>query len=295
MSVPVIDRLDDLARADPTLAPLARLYMAALRAAVPAWDEGLPPLDPGCLAAGQPLLHEQELTVAVELVGRLLTELATLAAESGSPEAPDARRALRGSALDPLAVLQASLAADTAHLAALAAGSGLDAGVLATLGHLAALPLLQACGRVAAPLLAETRWAAGYCPVCAGWPALAELRGLEARRWLRCGRCGTGWSFAHGRCPFCRNDDHRTLGYLAATGERETRQAATCDQCRGYLKTLTTHLPIPPAEICQHDLGSIEFDVAALERGYTRPEELGFPLRVRLRAAPRRATWRGWR
>jgi FdhE protein len=158
----------------------------------------------------------------------------------------------------------------------------------------ATLPLLLAAGRAAAPLLTGQTWSAGVCPVCAAWPALAEARGLERRRGLRCGRCGAGWDMADGRCAFCGETDHRQLGYLAPEAEREARRVATCDTCRGYLKTFTVLAPLPPAEIGLRDLSTLELDIAALDRGYTRIGEAGFPIRVTVRPA-RRAGWLGWR
>ena len=77
--------------------------------------------------------------------------------------------------------------------------------------------LWEAAARCAA-LTDIDKWDRGYCPVCGAWPALAELVGAEKRRVLRCGRCGTWWSWLVLLCPYCGNDDHRTLGTLSANG-----------------------------------------------------------------------------
>ena len=56
-------RLQELAAADPAVAPLARLHMVALRAvADPAWANGVPELD-GRPGRDTPLLHGTTLTV----------------------------------------------------------------------------------------------------------------------------------------------------------------------------------------------------------------------------------------
>jgi len=39
----------------------------------------------------------------------------------------------------------------------------------------------------------ELGWSRCDCPVCGAAPALAESRGLEQQRFLRCLRCGAGW------------------------------------------------------------------------------------------------------
>lgn len=288
MTAETVRQLQDLVRTDPAAAPLARLQVEVLQAsAEPVWDAGVPDFDRSRLEDGLPLLQGQMLAVDPERVRGLLARLATLAGHSDSHSAPNSKYP----ALDPLVLLEASITQDADRLAALAGAMGADADLLTTLAGLAALPLLLACGRKAAPLLERSYWEAGYCPVCAAWPALAELRGLERRRWLRCGRCGAGWTLPGRGCPFCGNDNFRTLGYLAPEADTETRRAATCDRCRSYLKTLTTLGPILPAEIGLHDLKTLELDMAALEQEYARPDAPGFPLDVRMEPLRRRTGW----
>ena len=106
--------------------------------------------------------------------------------------------------IDGLALLEAAVCHDDARLDALAAagGEGVEPHALRVLGQMAALPLLQACGRELASELPATWWE-GYCPLCGAWPVVAEYTGLERKRQLRCGRCGTGWAIPLLRCVFC--------------------------------------------------------------------------------------------
>ncbi|HZU05076.1 MAG TPA: formate dehydrogenase accessory protein FdhE [Chloroflexota bacterium] len=292
---PAIAQLEDLARTDPTIRLLARLQAAVLRAAAdPAWEQAVPPFVPARLPGGVPLLHEQTLRVDGARVADLLRHLAGLAAEEAAERVRPLRRALDARTLDPLACLQATVMQDTAQLEALAGQAEVAPALLATLAHMAALPLLQACGRQAAPLLEGVAWGRGYCPVCAAWPTLAELRGLERRRWLRCGRCGAGWTLPPQQCAFCGTSAHEALGYLAPEAQREARRAETCEQCRSFLKTLATLGPLAPAEVLLQDLTTVELDVAALEQRYGRPEAPGFRLVVRLEPAAPRNGWRRW-
>jgi FdhE protein len=161
--------------------------------------------------------------------------------------------------------------------------------------HTASLPLLLACGRRAEPVVRSAGWSEGFCPVCASWPTLAEVRGLAREYVLRCGRCACAWKGEQGRCTFCGNQDHQTLGYLAAEQERESRRAAVCDACRGYLKTVTSLGALAPADLLLHDLRTLELDVAALEQEYARPDGLGCDLAVALAPAPHLNERRGWR
>lgn len=300
-------RLDELARTDPAVAPLARLQAAAFRAAAaPGWDAGVPPLSRERLADGLPLLHGQLLAADPERVRRLLVELATEAGRNGADTVLSGMRRALAETIAPLALLEASVRQDGERLAEVAATAEVESGLLATLAGLGALPLLQACGRAAAPLLAGVPWEAGYCPVCAAWPVLAEVRGLERTRWLRCGRCAAGWAAAHQGCVFCGNTDFQALGYLAPEADTESRRAATCERCRAYLKTLTVLGPLAPVEIAVQDASTLELDMAALEQEFARPEKPGFPLDVQVAAADpaehdapdargRRKGWLGWR
>lgn len=99
--------------------------------------------------------------------------------------------------------------------------------------------------RVAAQL-GESTWSHGECPVCGAVPALAESRGLEQRRFLRCDRCGAGWPSDRLRCPFCGENDHRVLRTLFAQEDQERCRLVLCDGCGGRLKVITSLAPLSP-------------------------------------------------
>ncbi len=286
-----------MAQTDPSVASLARLQAEAVRAAAElSRVEGLPELDPYQLEQGVPLLHGQTLRADGGHVRRLLARLtAAIRKDLGvADNATVLGRVIQQGGLDTASLLRAAVVQDGEAIAQLARLVGVDQGLLATVANLAALPLLQACGRRADPILLGVRWTSGFCPVCAAWPILAELRGLDRARWLRCGRCGSGWSVAHVGCPYCANADQRSAGYLAPERERESRRAVTCDACRGYLKTVTTVQAIAPVEIGLVDMQTLELDVAALDQDYGRPDGPGFPLDVAVELTERRSRWTPW-
>jgi FdhE protein len=293
----LIADLERLARTDPAVAPLARLQAVALRAAEdPAWAEGIPDVEDGRVDQAAPLLEGVTLAVDGGLVRALLRRLAATLDERGNAEAGRLRALFASADLDPLELLRASLTQDDAALVAVARRAEVEPALLTVVAHTAALPLLAACGRRAAGALRPATWPHGYCPVCAAWPMLAEVRGLARDLILRCGRCGGGWQFEHRRCLFCGNREHRSQGYFAAERERETRRAVTCDRCRGYFKTQTTLGPLELAEVLTRDLETLELDVAALDHGYRRPDAPGRELSLRVEPAPeRRGGWLRWR
>jgi FdhE protein len=288
MSRAVAD-LEALARTDVSVAPLARLQAVALEAADdPAWDAGVPDLAGATLGTnddGAPLLHDQTLTVDAGRQRALLHRLAATLVSGGSETANALEGLFASGDFEPLALLTASLAQDSATIEDLAARSGVDGAVLAVVAHTASLPLLLACGRHAAGVIESFPWQHGYCPLCAAWPTLAEIRGLARDFVLRCGRCASGWRLVQRGCIFCGRQDQQAQGYFAAELERETRRAVVCDGCHAYLKTIATLGPLSVSDLLLRDLQSLELDVTAMEHGYARPDRPGWDLRVRIEAA----------
>jgi FdhE protein len=227
-------------------------------------------------SAEAPLLHQRTLTVDRGRVQPLVRRLAMTAA-SGNLTGAVSLRGYRPSSDDAIRLLAAAVRQDVVEIAALADAAGIDRGALTSIAHLAAFPLLQACGR----LLAErvpSFWPHGYCPICAGWPILAERRGLDRTRRLRCGRCGGEWPVQWLCCIYCGEREHEHLGSLVPEGRGERLNVETCSSCRGYLKSVATLQEIPPFELLLQDLETVELDLVALDRGYGRPKESGFRL-----------------
>jgi FdhE protein len=279
--VTAIERLRNLADTDPAVAPMAMLQVEALVAATdPTWEHGVPQFERHRLAEGVPLLHGVDITVDGEHAVALVRRLAAAAAEHAGIRVEHAL----GSEPDAIELIATSITRDTDRLGQLADALAIEMSLLATLGSIAAVPVLQACRRRGSSLVADSGWDEAYCPICGGWPTLAEMRGLERQRWLRCGRCGAGWLFAGMVCVFCGCADHKDLGYLAPEGERDSRRAETCECCHSYLKTMATLGALQPEEVLLQDINSVELDIAAIQQGYGRPERQGFALELRLAA-----------
>jgi len=295
----VLDRrLAALRKARPDLEEALDLQEALLRASfdAPRSAEAHPfPLPHDQLAArlraGVPLLHEQpayvDVHLAADLFSRLVNALQQRAdAELGARLEGVVAAATSGS-IDPQRLFGEAFVQHADHLAEIASQSDVDAELLSTLAVQAVAPLLRA---YAARLLhlverlddgspEETVWQQGYCPICGGWPLLAELRGIELAQYLRCSACGSGWRSRRLFCPYCGNDDHHTLHMLTIDGEQRFR-ISVCLRCKGYLKVGNAFDP-PPAELLAiDDVASLHLDVAAIERGYHRPGGSGFVIEL---------------
>ena len=253
-------RLDDVRRQNPEAEPWLDMLEAALAESenTALWDTAVP--EPVVdRPAGAPLLLRAHIVVDGPNARRWI---GTLAGKSRVANPGDAVSFLESG------IVQRN-------------GGEVDADALRVVTQMAALPLLHACARVLGSRV-DASWWEGYCPVCAGWPILAELRGLDRKRWLRCGRCTAAWEAPALRCPFCGEGHHERLGYLTPEGDRQTLTVEICHTCKGYLKAVTTVRTVPSWAVLLEDAASVPLDLVALERGYQRPTRAAYDVALRV-------------
>ncbi|HLZ30786.1 MAG TPA: formate dehydrogenase accessory protein FdhE [Chloroflexota bacterium] len=239
------------------------------------------------IRGGVPLLHDQPASVDIHFAADLFSRLVNVLEQREDPELHTGLDALVGAAtsgrLDPERLFGEAFVQHGEHLAELAVQADVDADLLATVAAQAVAPLIRAYAAHLLPLIERLDdgspdgavWQHGYCPVCGGWPALGELRGVELAQFLRCAACGSGWRTQRLCCPYCGNDDFHSLQTLTVEGEKRFR-IAVCERCKGYLKVGNAFDP-PPAELLAlDDAASLHLDVVAIERGYHRPGGTGF-------------------
>jgi len=230
------------------------------------------------LAAGAP-----ELAAAVAVYGEVLPRVrdadlrtAPLALSRDAAEETISRgRPLLG---DPLPGYDAAAAARLlSDLEAILAGAGGASSpeLLEALSKYAMRPAFRQWGADATALFPEgPRWNRGVCWVCGDPALLAELRGNVQARHLRCGRCAASWGYPRLACVHCGNEEPSTRGVLLPGGGAGTSRVETCDVCRGYLKAVITHDPVPPDLLVVVDLETVPLDFLARDRGYERYPDL---------------------
>jgi FdhE protein len=247
------------------------------------------------LRQGIPLLHDQPAELDVQFAADLFRRLLGVLASDGHADPLHRARldALAAAAtsgqLEPQRLFNEAFVNHADHVADLALEHGLDPRLLATLAAWAVAPLLRAYAerlrptneRIEADPAADAVWRAGYCPVCGGWPLLAEVRGVGFDSLLRCGACGSGWPLPLQVCPYCANADADAdeLHQIAGADERGFRIWA-CDRCLGYLKLHTVGDPSPAELLVLDDAASEQLDRLALDRGYRRPAGSGFRIEL---------------
>ena len=256
---------------------LAILAVAADEAAIRVWEDAVP----SECSAGEPALAGATLAIERPVAERWLRRL------FAASDVPALKEAAERT--DALALIEAAIDLDASRLEALATTAGAPADAFGAVAPLAAVPWLQACGRHwAGARLSEGAW----CGVCGAWAALAEARGLERERRLRCMRCGGDWRTAWLACPFCGNHDHRRLASLVAERTGENRKIDACRDCSAYVKTVTTLAAADAPTLRLLDLATVDLDVAALDRGFTRRLGLGRAPHVTVVERRARRFWR---
>lgn len=228
-----------------------------------------------------PLLEGARMLVDRQAAADLVADLFRAAAHPTEASADLDQAGVDRAGLDPLLILEAGLRQDRTILVRDGAPGDAEHALPGAIAHFAAMPLLLEAARRAVPAIPPA-WSQGYCPVCAAWPTLVEMRGLERRRVLRCGRCATGWERDVLHCAFCGERDHRRQGSLVPDDEAELLRLEVCDACKGYVKVITTLRPKPPWLLALDDLRTLPLEWTALERGYRRPERPGWNLSARM-------------
>jgi FdhE protein len=213
-----------------------------------AWGEGTPAFR----AAVPPIAVEGVRERGLGVCGVLSKENAT---------AGPLLAALRGRRADLSALWREGLAGGPDAIDRAVAPLGLDLGLVLAVLRLALLPELARASEVLGPLRPEGLWDRGDCPHCGQWPVLAESRGLEQRRRLRCGWCAADWAGDRLRCPFCATADHQALHYRFIEGEGDRRRLALCDRCGGRLKVVSTLAPLSAPGLLVSELLTVHLDL----------------------------------
>jgi FdhE protein len=279
MTASIETSLRDLGRERPEWGPWLAVIQEVLRETTdPRWD-GLVPARVEPQESRVPLLSGAALAMDAGTIRHWTELLFRTAWRSGTPKMATLNTTLKAGTSDILALFKASLCQNIERLGETAASVGADEEAFQAVAALVPVPFLYACNRRWADAAAKS-WSEGYCPICGAWPAFAEVRGIDRSRYFRCGRCAGEWRVHCLTCAYCGMTDHRELVSLVPEKGGTTRVVEACKRCLGYVKTFTTLQGSPVARVLLDDLASVDLDVAALERGYKRPQGPGYALDV---------------
>lgn len=229
------------------------------------------------LGSGIPALVREPIPLPLNVLAPALVELSSaLAAGSSMEAAARLTEAIQTGTIDKAALLMLALHREQAAIKSAASRLSLGHDVVWLVADLAASPyahvLLRALFDSAAPAsplsAALDRWTHGYCPLCGSWPALAETN--PGGRQLRCAFCAAAWTRPAGTCTYCESAASlEAVGTSGTDGTRGTLEL--CASCRGYLKIVEGDDPAPFPLLPLAEFGSMEMDIAAMQRGFGRP------------------------
>ena len=113
----------------------------------------------------------------------------------------------------------------------------------------------------------EGIWTQGYCPLCGSKPFMGVLKGEEGKRYLICERCSSEWLFVRVKCPYCGNEDQKTLSYLVVEDD-EVYRVETCEVCKKYIKIIDLRKISGNISYYIENIATLHLDMVALEKGY---------------------------
>jgi FdhE protein len=185
------------------------------------------------------------------------------ALEADNPRSSSLHAAIRLREVDLRGWWDEALAGRPESIERQAEALSIDPALARSVLRLALLPELSACSCVLAALRHDGAWDKGDCPHCGSPPVLAEARGLEGRRILRCGLCAAEWPGDRLRCTSCGEADSRALRSTYVEGEGDRFRLACCDRCGVALKIVSTLGPISPPGLLVTELATIHLDMIA--------------------------------
>lgn len=215
----------------PKVAPVA--LHAEPEVIVAAWRAGIP-----AFRAGErgPALDPDEFGSRVAGILDVLCET--------NEQARRLRDAIESDQVNFIELSNAALEGDFRSIEAAVDSQALDLALVRSVLRLALLPDLAAYSTSLARIRPEGSWTKGECPHCGGPPVLGESRGLEQRRYWRCGVCAADWAGDRLKCPFCGETDHRRLSYRFVEGEPDRYRLCLCETCGKCVPIVATLGPI---------------------------------------------------
>ncbi|WP_020674520.1 formate dehydrogenase accessory protein FdhE [Geopsychrobacter electrodiphilus] len=270
-----LQRLNALAAAKPALTEVCRFYTALyqlfadadpflqaevdLAAAGPRQQQGFP------LISSEMLRFD---AAAAEKFFAQLLQILHQHGQQGQTELKLLQDAFEAGKLELCPLLSAVFERDREPISSTATAVGIQPALLEYVLATALGAGLQRC--VEQGLKSEIQhWDHGYCPVCGGLPAIAELSGEEGKKKLQCGQCGNSWGFHRMTCTHCGNTEHDSLGYFTTEGEPGYR-VDICRKCSGYLKVVDSREKGADLPLEIEDVATLHLDLLAAREGFSR-------------------------
>lgn len=216
-----------------------------------------------------PLITVSEFVIDTNASEVLLKKICNIAMEAEGNMAKASKaliNAIDTEKIDPGLLFSSLLKGDESFFKEIEDTLGIEKKVLAFIIYNSIKPSLSLCAeQVSTYLDKDSFWEKGYCPICGSSPGLSVLM-EEGKRLFLCSFCWHQWPSRRLYCPFCDNEDNKTLRYFYNEEEKEYR-VDVCDRCKKYIKTIdmreTERILYPPLE----QVSTLHLDMKAKEMG----------------------------
>ncbi|MBN2013353.1 formate dehydrogenase accessory protein FdhE [candidate division KSB1 bacterium] len=138
---------------------------------------------------------------------------------------------------------------------------------LEKVSELLASPYLELCSEFFMKAIAANKWNRHTCPVCGNHPRMGSTNDLQNRRLLWCHVCSTEWEFELTTCPFCLNDDPKSIKYIFPP-DHSAHRIDACDNCNHYIKIIDAAMTSTQSNFTIDYLSTFPLDVIAIQNGY---------------------------
>jgi len=168
--------------------------------------------------------------------------------------------------------IRRTISGDTEYLKSVCGKTGIDENTLRFMAISLAKPLFEVTAGELRNKVKDDFWWKNYCPVCGSEPFMAKIQSGDGMRILSCSLCGMEWRFSRVKCPFCNNEDQKSLKFFYYH-EKDPHRLYVCDKCKRYIKTVDERKihKGKRIDLVFEDMVTLYLDTLAQERGYASP------------------------
>lgn len=224
------------------------------------------------LANGFPLIHFDQMTVRIEPLRAHLKEICDILIkheESKPGQVGIFSQAEEYKSLDLKELINQTLSSHSNYLERVSEKIKVEINTLKFIGITLAKPFFELVAGELKDLLNEYSWWQNYCPGCGSDPFMAKIQREDGTRILQCSLCATEWKFDRVKCPFCNNNDQKSLKFFYYRHEDPYR-LYVCDQCKRYIKCIDERkiAKTRKVDLYFEDMVALYLDTLAKEKGY---------------------------
>ena len=149
--------------------------------------------------------------------------------------------------------------------------------LLERISELTISPYLELCAEFFNKKVAQFKWNRNFCPICGNLPSMAKVEEQKGTRTLWCHHCDSTWQFGEMTCPYCLNDDLKSIQIIFASNGKPIRLDA-CTKCKNYIKTIDERAALKDYNMSVKNVETLYLDITAKFFNYHIPNHTRFYL-----------------